>query len=175
MAKNPNAVALGRLGGLKRRDVLSPERRKEISLIAVAARMKSGCNGASCQLATNPTPRMSMHRTAIENFCNAIGIVTEIKAEIGFPFDVLANGARCDIKTATQRNGSWSFNIHQHGKLEHRCDFYCLAMPENTWLIVPAENIKTKTFSVSVKKLPSLLALYGTFSPILNFSETKAN
>ena len=42
--KNPNAVALGRLGGLKggkaRAEKLTPERRKEIARIAAQARWK---------------------------------------------------------------------------------------------------------------------------------------
>ena len=36
--KNPNAVALGRLGGLKRAETLSEDQRKEIAQKAVAAR-----------------------------------------------------------------------------------------------------------------------------------------
>lgn len=42
--KNPNAVALGRLGGLKggkaRTEKLSPERRKEIAKLAATARWR---------------------------------------------------------------------------------------------------------------------------------------
>jgi hypothetical protein len=42
--KNPHAVALGRLGGLKggkaRKDALTPERRKEISKKAIETRWK---------------------------------------------------------------------------------------------------------------------------------------
>lgn len=38
MTKNPNAVALGSLGGKARAKKLSPERRREIAIKAVQAR-----------------------------------------------------------------------------------------------------------------------------------------
>jgi hypothetical protein len=44
------------------------------------------------------------------------------------PFDLLVDGARVEVKTATLKRQQWLFNLHRHGKLSESTDWYILRL-----------------------------------------------
>ncbi len=76
------------------------------------------------------------------------------------PYDMLVNGWRCEVKTATMNSdGVWLFNIHRHGKLnEAEVDFYILVLEgvpfcKAAIYIIKKAPISSPTVSISVRSL----------------------
>lgn len=86
------------------------------------------------------------------------------KMSYRFPYDLLVNGKRVEVKEAKFSKQCWTFNIHRHAKLdESHVDVYILRLKNvpgfkaSIHLIIPAP-LKTKVIRISMR---SLLTRYG--------------
>lgn len=77
-----------------------------------------------------------------------------------YPYDLIANGWRCEVKTSSpSKNGLWRFNIHRHGKMtEYYVDFYIFCLIDVPFCGIPIYVIKkaplkTPTVTMSFRTL----------------------
>lgn len=83
------------------------------------------------------------------------------RSKYNSPYDLLVNGWRCEVKTASlnEEKGVWFFNIHRHGKInELEVDFYIFALQgvpycEAQIYIIKKAPLEFSTFSASVRSL----------------------
>jgi len=88
------------------------------------------------------------------------------------PFDILVNGTiRVEVKAGIKRSSeTWAFNIHRHGTIDERCDWYvCVLMDLNALWVVRAPVNKYQ-LECGIKKAKQIQGEQNPLSPLLQAS-----